>query len=348
MNILNHFEIDENSRIPKYQQIVNTIITNISNGKLKMDEKIPSINMLSEKFSLSRDTVEKAYNLLKERNIITSVKGKGNYVTKTRLLTKINILFLVNKLSSYKMRIYNTFLKNIGTQANIDLHIYHCDESIFLNLLKKNAHLYDYFLIMPHFKTEKLRHISMTRDLNTALRQIPSHKLIIMDNNLVDLPGEYGAVYQDFKQDIYTALKEGWEKIKSYKRIILAYPEESVYPYPKRILHGFRQFCVEFKMEFEIISEIYEDLVLHQGDLFITITEHDLVTLVKEIRDKEFFLGKDVGIISYNDTPLKDLLGITVISTDFDQMGKTAAEMILNKQLSSIKNPFRFIDRQSL
>ena len=59
-----------------------------------MDDKMPSINMLSEEFYLSRDTVEKAYKILKERKIITSVRGKGFYISRTNLNSKINILFL--------------------------------------------------------------------------------------------------------------------------------------------------------------------------------------------------------------------------------------------------------------
>ena len=45
---------------------------------------------------------------------------------------------------------------------------------------------------------------------------------------------------------------------------------------------------------------------------------------------------------------LKDLLGISVVSTDFKIMGETAAQMILNKGKGSIKNPFNFIDRKSM
>jgi DNA-binding LacI/PurR family transcriptional regulator len=72
------------------------------------------------------------------------------------------------------------------------------------------------------------------------------------------------------------------------------------------------------------------------------------VNLVKQIRDEEFVLGKDIGIISYNDTPLKELLGITVISTDFKVMGESASRMILNKEKGKIKVPFNFIDRNSI
>lgn len=345
--VLKQISIDPTSRKPKYKQIVDSIIDNISNGNLKMEQKIPSINMFSEEFDLSRDTVEKAYNILKERKIITSIRGKGFYITRTQLISKNNVLLLVNKLSSYKMQIYNAFINTIGVRAHTDLHIYHCDESLFLNLMKKYKSAYDYYVIMPHFKTEKLTHITHTDAVYKAISEIPKNKLVIMDNKLL-IEEDYSGVYQDFENDIFNALTEGLEKIQNYKRLILTYPTKSVYPYPKRILHGFRKFCVKNKLNFEILDEIFEGIILKKGDLFITIEESDLVILINQIRNNEYKLGKDIGVISYNDTPLKELLGITCISTDFNKMGEMAARMILEKIEGKIKNPFNFIDRDSL
>lgn len=348
MDIYRYLKIDENSRIPKYRQIVDSVISNISNGNLKIDDKIPSINNFSEVFLLSRDTVEKAYHILKERKIITSIRGKGYYITRTKLISKVNILFLINKLSTYKMRIYNSFINTIGGNSHTDLHIYHCDNSLFVNLIEKNINAYDYYIIMPHFKTENLQHISYTDDVIKAINMIPKNKLVLMDNNNLGIEGDFIEIYQDFENDIYNALKEGLTKISRYGKMILVYPENAIYPYPRRILHGFRKFCVEYKIDYEVLDEIYDDIILKKGDLFITIEETDLVSLVNQIRDKEFILGVEIGVISYNDTPLKDLLGITVISTDFKIMGETASRMILNKEKGKIKNPFNFIDRNSI
>ncbi|APZ46063.1 transcriptional regulator [Polaribacter reichenbachii] len=340
--------IDENSRIPKYQQIVNVIIQNISNGNLVIDQRIPSINKFSEEFYLSRDTVEKAYNILKERNIISSIKGKGYYITRTKLISKINILFLVNKLSSYKLKIYNSFIDNIGTNAHTDLQIYHCDESLFLNLLNKSKSAYDYFVIMPHFKFDGGKHVSYTEGVIELLKKIPKEKLVILDNFKEGIEGGDIEVFQDFENDIYYALKEAYPKMKKYNNLILFYPTKTVYPYPKRILFGFRKFCFEYNIDFEFFEEVYEDMIIKKGDLFVTIEESDLVTLVKRTREENLVLGKDIGIISYNDTPLKELLGITVVSTDFKKMGEISARMILNKEKGHLKVPFNFIDRASL
>ncbi len=348
MDIFKYIDLDENSRKPKYIQIVDSVTQNISQENFSIDDKMPSINMLSEEFYLSRDTVEKAYKILKDRKIIISVRGKGFYIARTNLISKTNILFLVNKLSSYKLQIYNAFNRSIGANTHTDLQIYHCDESLFLNILEKHKGTYDYYIIMSHFKSDDFKHISAPDKVLQAINKIPKEKLIMLDNLNHKIDGKIVKVYQDYENDIYESLIEGYKKIVKYKKLVLVYPAKSVYPYPKRIVHGFRKFCIEKSLDFEIIDEIYDDMILKNGDLFVTIVEDDLVNLIHQIRDNEFEIGKDIGVLSYNETPLKDLLGISVVSTDFKIMGETAAKMILNKEKGSVKNPFKFIDRESM
>ncbi|MGB5943194.1 MAG: GntR family transcriptional regulator [Leeuwenhoekiella sp.] len=348
MEIHKFISIDENSRVPKYQQIVDSVIHNISNGNFQIDQKIPSINRFSEEFYLSRDTVEKAYSILKERNVITSIRGKGFYITRTQLMSKTNILFLINKLSNYKLKTYNYFVNKIGANSHTDLHIYHCDETLFLQLLEKYRSAYDYFVIMPHFKTEDLKHISFTDKVLESIKKLPQHKLILLDNSKPIFDRNTIEIFQDFENDIYFALKDGIDKIRKYEKIILIYPDKSVYPYPRRILTGFKKFCSEFELDFELFDKVYENMIVKRGDLFITIEESDLLNLVKQARDDELKIGQDIGIISYNDTPLKELLGITVISTDFKVMGETAARFILENTKDKVKVPFNLIERESL
>ncbi|MFD0990126.1 GntR family transcriptional regulator [Mariniflexile jejuense] len=348
MSQLIEIKINESSRVPKYKQIVDSIVNDIAKGKLKIGEKIPSINELSESCYLSRDTVEKAYKQLKEQKVIISVKGKGYYTSKTDLISKIQIFFMINKLSSYKMMIYNSFVNSVGINGHVTLSIYHCEESLFARTLERNLGAFDYYVIMPHFKTDELNHISTTDVVKDMIEKIPKDKLIILDNNKLDIKGNYGAVYQDFQDDIYDALKKGLEKLKNYDKLVLVYPSKSVYPYPLRIIHGFRKFCSKYNFDFEILDQVYDDMDLESKDAYVIIEENDLVNLVRQVRKKNLTLGKDIGIISYNDTPLKDLLGINVVSTHFKAMGETAAHMVLTNKKEKVKNVFEYIERNSI
>lgn len=340
--------IVEESKVPKYLQIVNSFINKISSGELKIGEKIPSINELSEECYLSRDTVEKAYKKLKEKKIITSVKGKGFYVTRTELLAKINILFLVNRLSHYKTETYDSFVNTIGGNAYVSLSVYHCNEYLFLKELEKNMGAFDYYVIIPYFKDTEQEDDVLVKKIEKFLSEIPKDKLLILDHRL-NLASDIPQIYQDFKNDIYSSLIRNKNLILPYKKFIMVYPKDAVYPYPKHVLQGWRQFCIEYSIEFEIIYKLTEDTILHRKELYLILDENDLITIFKKIKQNKFSLKEDIGIISYNDTPLKDLLDVTVVSTDFTQMGKTAAEFIINKQKNiQIKNPFSFINRNSI
>ncbi|MEJ7643808.1 MAG: GntR family transcriptional regulator [Chryseolinea sp.] len=339
--------IDRDSRIPKYRQIVHSIIGDIERGVLKVGQRVPSINEISEEYYLSRDTVEKAYNVLKETKIIVSAKGKGYYVARNLLPSRINVLFLLNKLSSYKLLIFNSMVNGLGQNAQVDLMIYHCDPKLFLNAINESMGRYDYYVVMPHFKDEAMVHQNTNPAVLDALRKVPDDKLIILDNYLSGLNRDIASVYQDFKMDIYEALVEGIDLLRRYSNLILVYPRKTLYPYPVDIIKGFKKFCTDHDFNSEVLEEIYPDMELHAQDAYIIIEEADLVNLVKQIRDKNFVAGKDIGVISYNDTPLKELLGITVITTDFKAMGETAAYMILTKKKEIVKNVFRFINRHS-
>lgn len=82
----------------------------------------------------------------------------------------------------------------------------------------------------------------------------------------------------------------------------------------------------------------------------ISLMEDDLVTLIKKILESKLEVGKQVGIISYNETSIKQIIldGITTISTDFKIMGKKAAKMILERPTEQIAAPFYLTLRDSL
>lgn len=87
-------KINNHSNIPKYIQIADSIGKDILNGKIKNEQRIPSINKLSNSCSLSRDTIEKAYKILRERDLIFSIKGVGNFANVDDSESKTDIFFL--------------------------------------------------------------------------------------------------------------------------------------------------------------------------------------------------------------------------------------------------------------
>lgn len=349
MNLLKDLNFDVESKNPIYQEIANCIVQNIANGNIKKDTRLPSINVFSKEYKVSRDTVEKAYKNLKAKKIAVGIKGLGTFINSTKLVSKNRVLFLINKLSSYKLKIYHSFINTIGKDYHTDVEIYHCDESLFLSLLENNLNRYDYYIIMPHFNSVGRKDAIVKKESLKLIESIPRKKLIILDNNDMNIDGNIIEIFQDFDNDIYNSLLDGLKKIKKYQSINLILSKRESYPYLRKICNGFIKFCNEFSFDFRILNSIGNDEIIDPGNLFVVISDEDLVNLLDSISiNKELILGENVGVISYNETPFKRLLNIAVISTDFIRMGETAANMITKNKKGRIKNPFVFIDRSSI
>jgi DNA-binding transcriptional regulator YhcF (GntR family) len=335
------FDIEFKESAPKYIQIIKSLLLAISKGKLKKGDKIPSINQLSEEYLLSRDTVEKAYKHLIKDGVLVSVRGKGYFINRVDIDNTSRILLVFNKISNYKKQIYNAFVECMGRNVLVDLHIHHSNINIFKNLIQNSLGEYDYYVIMPHFYEK-------ADEALEVLQLIPSEKLILLDKDM-DLPGKkHSAVYQNFEKDIVSALNEASDLLNEYQKLILIFP--TMIPYPKEIIKGFRIFCIQHHFEHEIIYDFHENSQVIKNAAYVVIEENDLVNLIKECRQQQLNIGKNIGIISYNETPLKEILldGITTISTDHELMGRTAAQLINEGKQALIKNPFTLIRRKSL
>lgn len=334
-------KINEYSKTPKYKQIVDSIISGIEMGKIGLQDRLPSVNRVLIDFDISRDTIVKAYDYLKGIGIVESMPGKGYFVISNEVRQKCKVCLLFNKLSTHKKIIYDTLAQTLGDQASIDFFIYNNDFRLFKNYVTScMEENFTHFVIIPHF-------LEGGEDAYQIINKIPKHKLILLDKNIEGITGDYGIVYQDFATDIYNALYEALPLLKKYKCLKIIFPDYSYHP--KEILKGFKNFCQEYAFEYSIVSNI-ENGAINIGDAFINLMEDDLVTLIKRIKQKHYKVGEEIGIISYNETPLKEILlnGITVVSTDFENLGRKAGEMILEHRKERIRNPFYLVVRNSL
>lgn len=72
--------LDYTSRTPIYEQIINEIEKYVALGILKEKEQIMSIRELASSLGINPNTVKKAYTILENRNIITSISTKGTFI----------------------------------------------------------------------------------------------------------------------------------------------------------------------------------------------------------------------------------------------------------------------------
>jgi DNA-binding transcriptional regulator YhcF (GntR family) len=335
VNIASIFNVDEAAGIPKYRQIINSVCMAIEQGILKKGDKIASINQICGAFSLSRDTVMLAFNELRIRGIVISVPGKGYYIERTDLNFDKQVFLLFDELNVFKEDLYTSFLGQLDNRTNVDIYFHHFNYHVYKQLIGDAAGKYSAYIIMPATFNHSI----------DVVRQLPPDKVFILDRLKGDL-ADYPVIYQDFEQDVYDGMMAGKELFCKYQKLIMVFPGGKE---PEERVTGFTRFCAEWGLNSEIIRSV-EKRNLQKGEAYLVVSDRNLVRIVKSATSMNFQLGKDIGLVSFNDTMLKEVVagGITTISTDFIQMGKELSDMVLNHKRIKVRNPSKLIVRNSL
>ena len=312
----------------KYKQVVNFVIDGIAEGKLQKGDWIPSINEFRENYRLSRDTVFAGLSELKSRGIIASTPGVGYYIASARIPSEQNIFLLFNEFNEFKEDLYNSFMEHVGKGVSVDLYFHNYNRRVFDALVTDANGKYTTYIIMPG----KFTGIA-------PLLESLSGRVFLLDHFHPELLGRYSSVAQNFEKDTYEALCHGLRHIRKYERLLMVQHEKKE---PQERYDGLVRFCAEHGFGHEYLASI-RDREIREGDLFILVSDRDLVTLLKQAERQQMTAGREFGIISYNDTPLKEILagGITTLSTDFRQMGAQHPALPVKRQQAAIPPSLR-------
>lgn len=332
---MNVFNIDQATGIPKYRQIINSVCMAIEQGILKKGDKIASVNQICGEFSLSRDTVLLAFNELRSRGIVISVPGKGYYIERTDMNYDKQVFLLFDELNVFKEDLYTSFLGQLDNRINVDIYFHHFNYHVFKELIESSAGKYSAYIIMPATFDNSI----------DVVRQLPPDKIYILDRLKTDL-NDYPVIYQDFEQDVYDGMMAGRDLFCKYQKLIMVFPGGKE---PEERVTGFKRFCAESGLEAEIIRSV-EKRNVQKGEAYLVVSDRNLVRIVKNAALMNLRLGEDVGLVSFNDMMLKEVVagGITTISTDFVQMGRVLADMVLTHKKIKFRNPSKLIVRNSL
>ena len=327
-----NFIINPQSNTLKYIQLVDAIVNAINENTLSEGDMLPSVNDLVKNASISRDTVFKAYSELKNRGVIESVPNKGYFVSRSRN----KVLLFLDTFKAYKEVLYDGFRANLPENISVDLHFHHYNIEILKHIITDSIGRYSHYIIMnfDHPKMEELINI------------IPADKLLIIDWN-IHANESNSFVCQDFGQPVYDIFTQYIDEVKKYNRFIFLYPEKMTY-HPKESIVNFEKFCNVNNINYLVMKDP-KNVDIQKGDLYLLVSDRTLATILDQSTVKNFEIGKDFGIISYNETPMKRFVkdGITVISTDFTLMGKKAAEFVMNPGPLKYVVPTQLIQRKS-
>lgn len=326
------FHLNEGADVPKFRQLMDSVNHAIAENRLSVGDHLPSVNQVCKDHRLSRDTVFKAYSLLKEQGVIDSVPNKGYFVAR-----EVRRVFLfLDTFKAYKEVLYDSFTKNLPDNVLSDLHFHHYNIDVFRRQIEESIGKYHRYVIMP------FEHVEMEQILDL----IPSDKLLLIDWNLYARESS-NVLYQDFGQTVYDGLVGVASLLKKYNELVFVYPEFTNHPLDS--LRFFEQFCKDhgFKYRVERKSRAFE---VHKGVAYISVSDRMLGRFLEQCRDKGLEPGRDTGILSYNETPMKKFIykGITVITTDFQLMGSKAAEFVSTDAAMQMCVPTQVLVRASL
>ena len=311
-------EIAETSHKPKYLQLADEIIKQIDDGKLSVNQRLPSVNQIAKELEISRETVFKSLNYLSEKGIVKSSNRRGYFVQKVHVRPQLRIFLMLDKMTAFKEDLYHSFHETIGDAGEVDVFFHHHNFEMFTALIRDNLQNYTHFVIVTFMK----------EDTTEILNLIPPEKRIILDYGEPGLQGNYTMVYQDFFVNVLDALTEAQPLLGRYKKLFLVVPHHI--SHFADVEKGFSAFIAETGFHGKITTEI-NPAEFEAGNAYFSlrsVDDRDLVKVIKLCRKHQYQLGKDIGLITYNDSPVKEVLegGITTVAIDFKKMGAMAAQ----------------------
>jgi DNA-binding transcriptional regulator YhcF (GntR family) len=74
-------DVNFDSGLPIYMQIVEIIKTRIATGVLESGEKLPSVRDMATELKVNPNTIQRSYGELERENIVFTQRGMGTFVT---------------------------------------------------------------------------------------------------------------------------------------------------------------------------------------------------------------------------------------------------------------------------
>jgi DNA-binding transcriptional regulator YhcF (GntR family) len=332
-------KIQELADIPsfsKHEQLVRGIINAIDEKLLSKGDTLPSVNLMNKELGFAKETIVKAYSELKNRGIIESRNRLGYFVINEDTEQTLKVALMMYGYDTFQEQFYTNFRKGLGDKVHLDVFFHHGNIEMFETMLDIIRGKYGMYVIspIPHPKSA------------TLLQTIPLSKLIMFDR-FEPIEGDFSHVTQEFEKSSYRAFAELADTVRKFDEIIFFYPPHSLVPI--EILKSFKKFLKDFNIKGGVRPE-YKPGSIEKGKVYFTPNNTELFSMIKDCKTKNLILGKDVGLLSHNDEPVKELIGdgITTFSTDFGLIGKKTAEHVLSREKIQEIVPTVLIRRNSL
>ena len=298
----------------KVTQLADLISQAISMREFLEGDSLPSINDLSRRYGVSRDTVFKAFSDLRERGIIDSTPRKGYFVTGQ----VTNVLLLLDQYTPFKETLYNSFAKHLPVNYKVDLLFHQYNERLFSTIVRESVGKYSKYVVM-NFDNERF---------SASLNKISPARLLLLDFGKFEKE-RYSYVCQDFDESFYGALQRLDDRFSSYRKFVFLFPSSLKHPQSSK--DYFFRFCQDYNLSGSVEEDV-ENLKVEKDTAYLAIKQQDVVKVVKQGRLAGLKCGRDFGLLAYNDIPSYEVIdeGITALTIDWQQMGNEVVRFVLD------------------
>lgn len=329
-------ELEHSNLLSKHERIINGLINAIDEKILVQGSVLPSVKVMAKELGVASQTVANAYKELKSKGLIESRNRKGYYLVNEDTVQIAKVALLMYAFHPFQEVFYNTFRDTLGKNVQVDVFFHHSNINVFETILGNIKGQYGTYVIapIPHTRTKGL------------LADFSPNKILLVDR-FEEVRKSFSHITQEFDKATYAALTELSASIKKYQEVILFFKSDSDYPIEVNL--AFQRFIKDNNLKGRV-EESYQVGSLKKGTLYFTIGDIDLWKILKDCKGQNFELGKDIGVFSNNDGPVKEIIfgGITTFSTDFKLMAIQAAQFVLDKKSVRKTIPTTLIRRNSI
>lgn len=323
-----------------YEKIVSDIIDQLNNGSLHVGDKLPTEIELAKSYSVSRITVTKAMNILKQEGYLIRFPNRGTFVSED--------FPRVNKSSSIKTDILTTNAKlNNGDTHNIKKIAFLMpviEGSFCLNIIRGLSSVFSRsgfgLLIMPSEdakKEEQLLQFCMQTNVdgiilfpvnqeyysdNLLSVKLSGLPFVLIDRELPGIDTDYiisdnvmsgfmcaEHLYNLGHKSIAFVSKTSSETYTVNKRIQGLLNKTNSLMLPSSNIHIIEQ--LDINQPFDVYTDKFKELIEDQGVTAFVLCESEVCIYIYNLLKKmDYSIPEDISMISF-DNPINS-------SPDFD------------------------------
>lgn len=301
--------IIDHSPQPKYLQLADHFRRQIVSRQLSGQAHLPSINDLSARYNLSRDTVRKAYLELKRNNLVQGVRGKGYFVRAVPHRQREERWLLLTKGPGGETDDLVTQIKTATTASvpvNVDYH--HGAAPDLERFLTPRAGDFSRIIVAGSFDAAAA----------DVVKRFPAGKTLHISEDPVTGCNLPNGLVIDRGEMLYRALRQCNETSTGLQRLYLGFcGNVSV---AKQLLPGFQRFCITAGKRGRLLSE-FGVIEPTSGSLYVVSDPWELSILLDRTARTALSPGREVKVLYVGrHTGLEALAGgITSLHADLSE-----------------------------